>query len=116
MTIRREDLDSLDLSDIVDATAPAISPAHPGESLLADWLQPLGLTPYALARAIDVPPNRITGIVNGRREITADTALRLARYFGTDAQSWLNLQSAHDLAKARTALADTLARIKPMAA
>jgi addiction module HigA family antidote len=65
-----------------------------------------------LAKAIDVPPRRINEIVKGMRGITADTALRLAVFFGTDAQSWLNLQSDYDLAQARDAMADVLARIQ----
>ena len=84
---------------------------HPGIILLEDWLKPLGLTQYALAKAIGVPPRRINEIVKGQRGITADTALRLAAFFGTDAQSWLNLQSHYDTEKARAAMADVLARI-----
>jgi antitoxin HigA-1 len=84
---------------------------HPGIILLEDWLKPLGLTQYALAKAIGVPPRRINEIVKGQRGITADTALRLAAFFGTDAQSWLNLQGHYDTEKARAALADVLARI-----
>lgn len=85
---------------------------HPGEILMQEWLQPLGLSQYALAKAIDVPSRRINEIVKGLRGITADTALRLAVFFGTDAQSWLNLQSDYDLAQAREAMADVLARIR----
>ena len=84
---------------------------HPGIILLDDWLKPLGLTQYALAKAIGVPPRRINEIVKGQRGITADTALRLAAFFGTDAQSWLNLQGHYDTEKARAAMADVLARI-----
>ncbi|MBD9582800.1 HigA family addiction module antidote protein [Delftia sp. DLF01] len=85
---------------------------HPGEILMQEWLEPMGLSQYALAKAIDVPPRRINEIVKGMRGITADTALRLAVFFGTDAQSWLNLQSDYDLAEARDAMADVLARIR----
>ncbi len=84
---------------------------HPGIILLEDWLKPLGLTQYALAKATGVPPTRINEIVKGQRGITADTALRLAAFFGTDAQSWLNLQGHYDTEKARAAMADVLARI-----
>ena len=84
---------------------------YPGIILLEDWLKPLGLTQYALAKAIGVPPRRINEIVKGQRSITADTALRLAAFFGTDAQSWLNLQGHYDTEKARAAMADVLARI-----
>ena len=73
-------------------------PIHPGEILLIDWLEPLGLTQYRLAKAIKVPPRRINEIVLGKRGVTADTALRLARFFRTgDPQFWLNLQSLYDL-------------------
>ncbi|MFC7331848.1 HigA family addiction module antitoxin [Rhodocista pekingensis] len=116
MSIRREDLDDLDLTDLVEPGAGRIAPIHPGTTLLEDYLRPLGMSAYALARAIEVPPNRISEIVKGRREITADTALRLARYFGTDAQSWLNLQTAFDLCRARADLAGSLERIRPRAA
>ena len=85
---------------------------HPGEILMEEWLAPMGLSQYALAKAIDVPPRRINEIVKGMRGITADTALRLAAFFGTDAQSWLNLQSDYDLAGARDTMAAVLARIQ----
>jgi addiction module HigA family antidote len=84
---------------------------HPGIILLADWLEPMGISQYALAKAIGVPPRRINEIVKGLRSITPDTALRLAAFFGTDAQSWLNLQSHYDTEKAREAMADVLGRI-----
>ena len=84
---------------------------HPGEILLKDWLEPMGLTQYALAKAIGVPPRRINEIVKGLRGITVDTALRLATYFGTDAQSWLNLQNHYDTEMAREAMQGTLQRI-----
>ena len=72
-------------------------PVHPGEILREDFLVPLGLSVNALAQALRIPATRLHEVVNGRRGITPDTALRLARYFGGDAQSWLNLQTAHDL-------------------
>jgi len=72
-------------------------PIHPGEILKEDYLVSLELTPNALAKALHVPASRINDIVLERRAITPDTALRLARYFGNDAQSWINLQSAYDL-------------------
>lgn len=87
--------------------------SHPGVILLEDWLKPLGISQYALARAIDVPPRRINEIVKGLRGITVDTALRLGAYFGTDAQSWVNLQTHFDTEVAREAMADVLARIQP---
>ncbi len=79
-------------------------PVHPGEVLLEDFLKPLGLTQYRLAKATSVPPRRINEIVHGVRGITADTALRLARFFETSEQFWLNLQNRHDLEKERERL------------
>ena len=73
---------------------------HPGEVLREEYLEPLGVSSRQLAEAIGVPGNRISDIVRERRGVTADTAIRLGRYFGTDARFWLNLQSAHDLSKA----------------
>ena len=72
-------------------------PIHPGEILREDFLVPLGMTPHALSKALHVPPARVNDIVLERRGITPDTALRLSRYFGGDARSWLNLQQAYDL-------------------
>ena len=73
------------------------APIHPGEILKREFLDELSLSAYALAKALRVPSNRITGIINGERAVTADTALRLARYFDTTPEFWLNLQSAYDL-------------------
>lgn len=86
--------------------------ATPGEILAQDWLGPMGLSQYALARAIDVPPRRINEIVLGKRAITVDTALRLGAFFGVDAQSWLNLQNQYDAEIARANMADVLRDIK----
>lgn len=86
---------------------------HPGEILLEDWLKPMGITQYALAKAIGVPPRRINEIVHGTRGITIDTALRLAAFFGTDAQSWINLQTHYDATIAAEELHETLAQIRP---
>ncbi len=72
-------------------------PVHPGEVLKQDYLIPLGLSATALAKALHVPPPRVNDIVRQRRGVTADTAMRLARHFGGDARSWLNLQAAYDL-------------------
>ena len=82
-----------------------LSPIHPGEVLLEDFIKPLGLSQYRVAKDIGVPALRISQIVRGRRSITADTALRLARYFGTSAAVWLRLQARYDLevAEAKTA-------------
>jgi antitoxin HigA-1 len=73
---------------------------HPGEVLNEEFMIPLGLSARQLAKEIDVPPNRITEIIRARRDVSADTAIRLGRRFGTTPQFWLNLQDAHDLAKA----------------
>ena len=70
---------------------------HPGEILLEEYLKPMNISQYRLAQAVGVPPRRINEIVKGQRAITADTALRLAAFFGTDAESWINLQSDYDL-------------------
>lgn len=74
-----------------------IPPVHPGEILLEEFLRPMGITPYRLAKELNVPKTRIGAILKGRRSITADTALRLARFFGTSAKLWLNLQVSYDL-------------------
>ena len=86
--------------------------ATPGEILLEEFLKPLGVTQYRLAKEIGVPQQRIGEIVAGKRGITVDTALRLAAFFGTDAQSWINLQSRFDTESARAAMQATLARIR----
>ena len=74
-----------------------LAPIHPGEVLLEEFLQPFGISQYRLANDISVPPRRINEIVHGKRAVTADTALRLARHFGTSARFWLNLQVQYDL-------------------
>ena len=83
-------------------------PVHAGEILREDYLKPLGLSANALAKALGITPTRINDIVREKRGITGDTALRLARYFNTDAQSWLNLQSAYDLRKAEIAAGERI--------
>ena len=87
-----------------------MAPIHPGEVLLADFLEPLALSQYRLAHDVSVPPRRINEIVHGTRAITADTALRLARYFGTTDRFWLNLQARFDLETRRDALGPRLER------
>jgi antitoxin HigA-1 len=93
--------------------AKKLKPIHPGEHLREDFMKPLGLSSNALARALNVTPARINDILRGRRGITADTALRLARFFRTDAQSWLNLQSHFDLQCAEDAAGQAIRRIQP---
>ena len=91
-------------------------PVHPGEVLREDFLKPAGLTANALAKALRVPAPRINDIVRERRGVSADTAMRLARYFGGDALSWLNLQAIYDLRVAETANARRISReIDPIA-
>jgi addiction module HigA family antidote len=84
---------------------------HPGEILLKDWLEPLGISQYALAKAIDVPRRRINEIVLGHRAITADTATRLGVFFGVEAEGWLALQAHYDAELARQRISDVLAII-----
>lgn len=81
-----------------------IAPVHAGEILLEEFMQPLGLSQNALAKALHVTPRRINEIVNGKRSITADTALRLAKFFGNSAEFWMNLQNRYDLETARELL------------
>jgi addiction module HigA family antidote len=90
-------------------------PIHPGEILAEEYLGPLGVTQHRLAVSIGVPPRRINEIVHGKRRISADTALRLARFFGTSERFWMNLQGRYDLETERDRLADTLDRIRPLA-
>ena len=87
-----------------------IPPVHPGEILSEEFLKPLGLSMNQLALALRVPGNRINAIVAGQRGITADTALRLGRYFGTWAQFWINMQGRYDLESAKDELADRIER------
>jgi addiction module HigA family antidote len=94
-----------------------IAPIHPGEVLLEDFLKPMSITQYRLAKSISVPARRINEIVLGRRAITADTALRLGRFFRMESEFWLNLQSRFDLEIARDELAGRLVKeVRPLAA
>ncbi len=92
-----------------------LSPVHPGEILKHEFMEPFQLSSNALAKAIGVTPARINEIVRERRGITAETALRLARYFGTDAQSWMNLQDQYELALAEQSVNRALKSIQPLA-
>ena len=89
---------------------------HPGEILLEEFLVPMGISQNALAGAVDVPPRRINEIVLGKRAITADTALRLAHYFGTSEQFWMALQATFDLEEARNRLGSRLKQLEHVAA
>ncbi len=97
--IRHDDVQAASFDDI--ASGPALPPLTPGEVLLEEFMRPLGLTARALAAELGVPGNRVSSIVNGSRAVSAETALLLARRFGTSAELWMNLQTAHDLAVAR---------------
>jgi len=88
--------------------------ATPGDILSEEFLKPMGVSQYALAQAIGVPRRRINEIVLGKRSITADTALRLAAFFGTDAQSWMNLQTHYDIERARESVANFLKTVIPV--
>lgn len=83
-------------------------PVHPGEILLEDFMKPLGLTQYRLAKGMNVYPRKINEIVQGKRAITADTALRLAQFFGTSAEVWMNLQAHYDLEVVRDELEERI--------
>ena len=91
-----------------------LPPVHPGEILSEEFLKPLGITQYRLAERVHVPRRRINEIVLGQRSISADTALRLARFFGTSERFWLNLQATYDLNVERDRIAETLDRIQAL--
>lgn len=119
MSIRREDLDlgTVDLGEVLARGRKPLKPVHPGRILRTEFLDAMELTAYRLAKDINVPVNRVAAILNGTRSITADTALRLAHYFGTDAQSWINLQARYDLEITRRASGKRIGReVKPRAA
>jgi len=104
-------------TEVIPVLKNGMRPVHPGEVLREDFMKPLGLSANALARALSVPTPRINDIARGRRGVSADTAMRLARYFGGDARSWLNLQAAYDLRVAEIASGKRIAKeISPAAA
>jgi addiction module HigA family antidote len=96
------------------ATDTIMPPVHPGEILLTEFLEPLEVSQYQLAKAVGVPARRINEIVHGQRRISADTALRLARYFGTSERFWMNLQARYDLELEKDRLGSTLDYIQPL--
>ena len=117
MSIKREDLDAgrIDFSDV--STGKRLPLIHPGEILRDDFLQPMKISVYTLAQAIKVPRSRVNDIVLGRRGISADTAFRLARYFGTTPDFWINLQARYDLDAAERKLRRRIEReVTPRAA
>jgi antitoxin HigA-1 len=117
MSIKREDLDAgrVDLTDVT--TGKRLPLIHPGEILRDDFLAPMKISVYSLAQAIKVPRSRVNDIVLCRRGVTADTAFRLARYFGTSPEFWINLQARHDLDVANRKLRRRIEReVAPRAA
>ena len=97
-------------------TETVMAPVHPGEILLEEFLEPLGVSQYQLAKAVSMPASRINEIVHGQRRISADTALRLARYFGTSERFWINLQARYDLEVEKDRLGAALDDIRPLSA
>jgi len=93
----------------------SLSPIHPGEVLLEEFMKPLGVTQYRLAKETDVPARRINEIVQGQRSVTADTALRLAKFFGTSEMFWLNLQARYDLQLQKTKIGNVLSSVRSLA-
>ena len=116
MSIRIEDLAKTDFRSVTVTGGKRIAPTSPGEMLRDEFLKPMGLSNYRLAKEIDVPAQRIGDIISGKRGITADTDLRLCRFFGLTDGWWLRLQGDYDTRLARAALAKKLAKIKPWAA
>ena len=117
MSIKREDVDAgrVDFADVI--TGRKLPPVHPGEILRGELLEPMRISVYALAQAIKVPRSRVNDIVLGRRGISADTAFRLARYFGTTPELWINLQARYDLEVANRTLRRRIEReVRPRAA
>jgi len=92
------------------STEKLLSPIHPGEILMEEFLEPMGISQYRLAKDISVPPRRINEIVHGKRSITPDTALRLSRYFGLSERFWINMQARYDLEIEKDRLQDRLAK------
>lgn len=114
MKIDRRALATLDFSAV--STGKKLKPVHPGEVLVKDFIEPMELTRYRVAKAINVPQRRIDEICSGQRAISADTALRLGRLFGIDPQFWMNLQGQYDLELAQRGLRKRLdAEVTPLA-
>ena len=116
MSIRIEDLAKTDFRSVTVTGGKRIAPTSPGEMLRDEFLKPMGLSNYRLAKEIDVPAQRIGDIISGKRGITADTDLRLCRFFGLTDGWWLRLQGDYEMRLARTTLVKKLAKIKPWAA
>lgn len=113
MSITMQEARNMDFSDVAHSDMQKRLPTTPGVYLKTEFLDELGLSAYALARATYMPESRLSEIINGRRAITADTALRLAKYFGMSAQFWLNLQTHYDLEMTRREVAADIDTIEP---
>lgn len=111
MGISVEEMERMDFSDVADMTAGKTAPVHPGEILLEDFLKPMGITQYRLAKEIGVPQRRIGEVISGKRAITPDTGLRLSRFFGMNDGFWIGLQTDCDLAVTREKLRGVLESI-----
>ena len=115
MAVLREALAGMDFSDV--STGRRLPPVHPGEILLKDFVEPMGISRYRVAKNIDVPQRRVDLICRGESAVTADIALRLARLFGTSAEFWMTLQAQYDLEQARLATGRKIAEVVvPLAA
>lgn len=115
MSIQREELNNMKWGNIV--TGERLAPVHPGDILLHDFIEPMGLTRYKVAKFTNVPQRRIDEICNGKRAVTADTAMRLGRLFGMSAQTWMYLQAQYDLEIAENELGDKIDQeVMPIAA
>lgn len=115
MAIRREALTGMDFSDV--STGRRLAPVHPGDILLKEFIEPMGISRYRVAKNIDVPQRRVDLICRRESAVTADIALRLARLFGTSAEFWVNLQGQYDLEQARVATGREIADVVvPLAA
>jgi addiction module HigA family antidote len=106
MNIDRKDLDRMDFRDVT--TGKRLAPVHPGDVLMNDFIEPMGITRYKVAKLTNVQQRRIDEICAGNRAITADTALRLSKLFGMDAQIWMNLQAQYDLETAKLELGERI--------
>ena len=113
MTIRIEDIKQPDYSDVIDTEALHVPMQTPGQILLEDFLKPMAITQYRLAKSIGVPQRRIGEIIAGNRSITVDTGLRLSRFFGLSDSFWTRLQLDYDIEKAKQVLVDVLPGIHP---
>lgn len=114
MSIKIEDLGNTDFADVIETDAEHHAPVTPGDVLRLEFMEPYELSANSLARKLQVPPNRVTAILNAQRSVTADTALRLSKLFGTTAEFWLSLQATYDLEKAKSE--SDLSGIDPLAA